>query len=100
MSARLFKRLRIGPNAPETGELPMKRPLCFPSQREFDAWMHESRRFAATADVNPKNYCIDCLPAFQEKMIKCGRCAYPGVEFIEHDGGVYGRRPPIQRAKG
>lgn len=93
MSARLFKRLRdvSRPKLPE--EAPMRRPPCFNTQKDFDAWMQESRRFAMMANVNPKNYCIDCLPAFQKRMKEAGRCAHPDVEFAEHDGGIYGRRP-------
>lgn len=71
----------------------MRRPPCFNTQKDFDAWMQESRRFAMMANVNPKNYCIDCLPAFQKRMKEAGRCAHPDVEFAEHDGGIYGRRP-------
>jgi hypothetical protein len=100
MSARLFKRLRAGASGKLPLEAPMRRPPCFNTQRDFDAWMRESKRFAAMADVNPKNYCIDCLPDYQRRMKAAGRCAHPEVEFANHDGGVYGVRPPIQRAKG
>ena len=80
--------------------LPTARPICFHSQEEFEDWLRASRLFATMANVNPLNYCIDCLPEFKQAMQCAGRCAYPGTTFVQHEGGVYGRRPQLQRTKG
>lgn len=91
-----FKRLVEGlREKTRNGQLeqPMAKPACFSSQAEFDAWRREAQRVAAVSNSSPKDYCADCLPAYQAKMKLAGRCAHPDVTFVNDEGDIYGRRP-------
>lgn len=57
-------------------------PACFDSD---DQW----RKWASMADLtgNPNQYCIDCAPAYQDKMRAAGRCAHPDVVLLNDSEG-------------
>lgn len=62
-------------------------PLCF-TPRIFELW--RSSRVAAAS--NTDFVCRDCLPAYQLRMKKLGRCERPEVMFtLDEEGGIVGR---------
>jgi hypothetical protein len=69
--------------------MPGVAPLCF-FPRIFEIW--ESTPVAAQdrARCTP---CTDCMPSYQLRMKKLGRCEYPNTMFsFDEDGGVVGHR--------
>jgi len=69
-------------------------PDCFSSRLEYLDWVHTARMHKP---AEGHEYCEDCLPDYQAKMIRARRCQYPGTTFIDHGEGrdysVIGRRP-------
>lgn len=62
-------------------------PLCFFSPADFERW----RNSRVPANVRTDCVCVDCLPAYQLRMKKLGRCQHPYTMFtIDADGGVVG----------
>lgn len=58
-------------------------PLCFSSPKLYALWRSSWRC--------PDSHCHDCLPSYQLRMKKLGRCEHPEAMFtIEADGGVVG----------
>jgi hypothetical protein len=49
-------------------------PLCFRSLADFERWR---KSFGA----NDCGHCRDCLPEFQLRMKKLGRCEHPETMF-------------------
>lgn len=59
-------------------------PACFESQGQWDTWRHlaqVSSTILGHDSARQVDYCFDCLPSYQDKMIACGRCAHPDVYF-------------------
>ena len=70
----------------------LAKPSCF-SDQQFKLWRSAGGWFAKP---NPTDYaCLDCMPAFKERMLDEGRCSWPCVEFFAADDGVEGRRMSI-----
>lgn len=64
-------------------------PLCF-SPRIFELWR---RSPVGSQDKRRDSPCTDCMPSYQLRMKKCGRCEHPEVMFtIDADGAVVGHR--------
>lgn len=70
----------------------MVRPLCFTSPEQFAAW----QRLIAECDPEEAlrgDYCTDCTPEYQQRMIDEGRCAHPETTFVKDaDGFITGVR--------
>lgn len=65
-------------------------PLCFVDPNIFKLWSG-SAKVEECGEAGP---CRDCLPAYQLRMKKRGRCSHPETMFgISQDGGVYGFWP-------
>ncbi len=65
-------------------------PLCF-APRIYDLWDKADKAAAHARCMNP---CVDCLPQYQMRMKKAGRCAHPETMFgIDKDGAIYGYWP-------
>lgn len=65
-------------------------PLCFMEPRMFALWMNSS----GPKDDCQAGPCTDCLPAYQLRMKKQGRCAHPETNFgVRDDGGIFGWWP-------
>ena len=70
----------------------LAKPECF-NEKQWKQWKSAGGWFAKP---NPTDYaCLDCMPAFKEKMLDEGRCTWPCVEFFAVDDGVEGRRMSI-----
>lgn len=66
-------------------------PACFDGLEQFKLWIAAARSQHPTPG---HEWCEDCTKPYQDKMIREGRCAYPGTIFIKvPDGGIEGRRP-------
>lgn len=63
-------------------------PKCFDSREQFKDW-HQAMMQAKTGLYNCW-VCTDCLPGFQKKMIKQGRCENPHVKFKKEYESAYG----------
>ena len=53
-------------------------PACFDSDEQWHEW-------ASQADLSESpryQYCIDCTPAYQDKMHAAGRCAHPDAVLV------------------
>lgn len=69
-------------------------PPCFDSLQDYQAWEKalEDCNIYEVGHVKP-NYCSDCLPEYQKKMIEQNRCGYPTVRFFKNGPrAYYGRR--------
>lgn len=66
-------------------------PLCFTSLELYELW--RSTRVSATAKT--ECVCVDCLPSYQLRMKKTGRCEHPETMFTidEVEGIVWQRKP-------
>jgi hypothetical protein len=87
-------------------------PPCFESKQQWgdyrQCWKKEiaaAKKAADKAKAAGKktrapsgiNYCEDCEPHYQEKMVGEKRCLHPGVTFkIDSDGFICGVRPPYR----
>lgn len=59
-------------------------PLCFKSLEDFERWR---KSFQAGLD-----FCRDCLPSYQLRMKKAGRCEHPEVMFsFDEEDGIVGQ---------
>lgn len=59
-------------------------PLCFGSLADFERWR---KSFQAGSS----GHCADCLPSYQLRMKKLGRCEHPDTMFsFDEDGGIVG----------
>lgn len=66
-------------------------PLCF-APRIYDLW--DKADTAIPKGQRCMNPCVDCLPQYQMRMKKAGRCAHPETMFgVDKDGGIYGFWP-------
>lgn len=77
---------------------PDRMPKCWNSREDWEEWVNAARACGAGRNPRHHGYCIDCLPEFKERMVKCGRCEHPEVFFIERknqDGDIeiQGQRP-------
>lgn len=79
---------------------PPSMPHCFDSLEQWQAWYQAAivcARLGYDYDEhgNPKpvNYCTDCTAEHQQRMLSQGRCAWPGVRFVDIEGVPHGRRP-------
>lgn len=65
----------------------MRTPKCFDDDRQFRGWL-ECREQCYDRDAH---ICEDCLPEYQERMVKVGRCEHPEVKFrVDKHGMVEG----------
>lgn len=71
-------------------------PLCFTSQAQFDSWKAIAR--SKVGRCNGRNeYCSDCTPEYQRRMILEFRCAWPTTRFgVDADGFCTGYRPAAE----
>lgn len=61
-------------------------PLCF-SPKIFNLWEQ------VPPTVRCTDHCVDCMPSYQLRMKKLGRCEHPETMFaIDADGGIVGHR--------
>lgn len=61
---------------------------CF-TEAQWEEWSSKQVIRPNTTDWA----CLDCDPAFKERMMACGRCDWPCVEFfLMPDGTMEGRR--------
>ncbi|MBL8461996.1 MAG: hypothetical protein JNL20_05695 [Thauera sp.] len=58
---------------------------CFPSAWHLAAWREEAGERLAP--------CVDCLPAYQARMVRLQRCRHPEAVFVEEAGELVGRLP-------
>lgn len=67
----------------------MTAPLCFASPRLFELWLMAD--MALPRQQRCENVCRDCMPSYQMRMRKQGRCGHPETVFsVDRDGGVVG----------
>ena len=67
------------------------RPPCF-EPHEWLEWL-EARWEVYRSQRKPVNYCVDCTPEHQQRMIAQGRCNHPGLKFRRAgDGALIGLR--------
>ena len=60
----------------------MKYPPCFDSLEQYKGWM-EANSLVKSDSETRSNYCNDCLPEYQARMVNEARCNYPHVKFIK-----------------
>lgn len=99
--AEVDKRAKLGPEDPKP---PRQRPLdrepghridnrrvilpdipvpaCFDSPAQFQYWQECSVATNANAWLKGQDFCTDCTPEYQRKMLKAGRCAWPETFFV------------------
>lgn len=66
--------------------MPKVAPLCF-FPRIFELWD------SAPAAVRVRDCCVDCMPSYQLRMKKLGRCEHPNTSFsFDEEGGILGHR--------
>jgi hypothetical protein len=53
--------------------LPPRRPACFDTEAAFAAWCAAARESRHPV----RDFCADCTPDHQRRMIASGRCEYP-----------------------
>lgn len=62
-------------------------PLCFASAADFELW-----RAVPYRQLRGCSVCTDCLPQYQLRMKKLGRCEHPETMFtLTEDGEIIGR---------
>lgn len=67
-------------------------PMCFWSQRQFALWKAADSHVPRGNRCNG-DQCHDCLPTFQLRMKRLGRCEHPETMFTFGHEGVIGYRP-------
>lgn len=64
-------------------------PLCFRTVADFERWQR-SLAHCGGADKRA-SHCRDCLPAYQLRMKKLGRCEHPETMFtLDEMEGIVG----------
>lgn len=65
-------------------------PKCFESRKQFKDWRQAMEQ--AKVPLYTCWVCTDCLPTYQKKMIKAGRCENPHVKFKkEYENRPFGQ---------
>jgi hypothetical protein len=59
-------------------------PACFPSREVFRIWGEAAR----LTGVGKSQWCTDCTPDYQQRMMTQHRCAYPGTTFAKDANGM------------
>jgi len=90
---RVTIRLTQGDHPPTPRRRPGVRPKqpvppCF-TVEQFHDWI----QYARAARPGAAGYCADCLPGYQERMLREGRCLHPEIRFVIKHGGWIGQRP-------
>ena len=57
-------------------------PPCFKNEWHFLHWQRAAR-LVPESRQDTENYCMDCTPAYQRKMIARGCCNHPETQFVE-----------------
>lgn len=58
-------------------------PACFDSKEQFK--VYERLRHMTLAHAKTRsdtNFCLDCTPEYQQKMLMEGRCEHPETRFV------------------
>lgn len=53
-------------------------PPCFPDDHDFAKWTLFNRR---SRSLRVPNFCGDCNPVYQQRMIDKDRCQFPNAKF-------------------
>lgn len=75
-------------------------PLCFVPPAMYQLWL--SSGFTDAAEC-PAGVCTDCLPSYQLRMKKLGRCEHPETRFrMSAAGALFGTwqqqvAPPVRK---
>jgi hypothetical protein len=66
-----------------------KMPLCFSDPADWRLWVG-----TRGTKHNDSEYCTDCTPDHQKRMIAAARCQHPGTLFhLDGEGELRGVRP-------
>lgn len=64
-------------------------PTCFEDTLQWRTYQKFWKLSKGTGFIN---YCLDCTPEYQKKMVEQNRCAYPKTTFIIKDNELLGMR--------
>ena len=68
----------------------MDKPACFSTIRIYHKWL-DAQRVTGSVFEKSHSVCRDCLPGYQLRMKKLGRCENPKQMFtFDEEGGVVG----------
>lgn len=62
-------------------------PACF-SPRIFKLW--EQANTSIPKGTRCESHCRDCMPSYQLRMKRAGRCEHPEVMFAFEEDGIVG----------
>lgn len=65
--------------------------MCFWSQRQFALWSASNNHIAEKSRCS--SACVDCLPSFQVRMKRAGRCEHPETMFAFNEDSIVGYWP-------
>lgn len=69
----------------------MDKPPCFSTVRFYENWRAMLLKCSHTEQKSVRGHCRDCLPTYQLRMKKAGRCIHPETMFtVDQDGSVVG----------
>lgn len=74
----------------------MSTPKCTDSHTH-ELWKHVAR-YVGGVDKRATDFCCDCLPAFQERMLLDGRCERPEIRFRKDKIGFIEGFVPKEKA--
>ena len=90
-----FKRFRKAQRSRVPLRLPMRTPACFDSAAKWKQY-HTLATISAEAGFT---FCKDCTPEYKARMVKAGRCAFPGTQFVLLHSGTEDKEVVGRRAK-
>lgn len=54
-------------------------PLCFEDDEHYNEWLDLAR---SSGSLAPPDYCHDCTPLYQSRMIDIDKCRHPETIFV------------------
>ena len=78
------------------GRAAERHPACFSELRFYRNWREQRKRCVKLeAGARAVTICEDCLPSYQARMKRSGRCSNPDMQFaFDAEGGIFGMEPP------
>ncbi len=73
--------------------IPLVKPPCFDTKFQWNFYRELCSYLRSARKLSPRfNFCVDCTPAYRDRMKAQGRCKFPGTTFKTVENIIVGER--------